>query len=212
MKLRYTERLTICTDFPIIVPRVQIPPLLFISLLENAFKHGVSYREDSFIDVRIAQVDEGILFACKNSKHACTHDTHHGIGIENIKKRLHLLYGNNYTFTTTEDDTSLPYFTYNPSAIMKCLIIDDEPLALTQLSGYISRIPFLTLVASCQDACQASEILAHTPVDLLFADINMPDLNGIDFVRSLPNPPMVIFTTAYSEYAIEGSGSMPLII
>lgn len=87
---------------------------------------------------------------------------------------------------------------------MKCLIIDDEPLALTQLSGYISRIPFLTLVASCQDACQASEILAHTPVDLLFADINMPDLNGIDFVRSLPNPPMVIFTTAYSEYAIEG--------
>lgn len=106
MKLRYTERLTICTDFPIIVPRVQIPPLLFISLLENAFKHGVSYREDSFIDVRIAQVDEGILFACKNSKHACTHDTHHGIGIENIKKRLHLLYGNNYTFTTTEDDTS----------------------------------------------------------------------------------------------------------
>ena len=106
MKLRYTERLTICTDFPIIVPRVQIPPLLFISLLENAFKHGVSYREDSFIDVRIAQVDEGILFACKNSKHACTHDTYHGIGIENIKKRLHLLYGNNYTFTTTEDDTS----------------------------------------------------------------------------------------------------------
>lgn len=87
---------------------------------------------------------------------------------------------------------------------MKCLIIDDEPLALTQLAGYIARIPFLTLVASCQDACQASEILAQSPVDLLFVDINMPDLNGIDFVRSLPNPPMVIFTTAYSEYAIEG--------
>ena len=87
---------------------------------------------------------------------------------------------------------------------MKCLIIDDEPLALAQLAGYIARIPFLTLVASCQDACQASETLAHTPVDLLFADINMPDMNGIDFVRSLQNPPMVIFTTAYSEYAIEG--------
>lgn len=63
---------------------------------------------------------------------------------------------------------------------MKCLIIDDEPLALTQLAGYIARIPFLTLVASCQDACQASEILAQSPVDLLFVDINMPDLNGID--------------------------------
>ena len=87
---------------------------------------------------------------------------------------------------------------------MKCLIIDDEPLALTQLAGYIARIPFLTLAASCQDACQASETLAHTPVDLIFAAINMPDLNGIDFIRSLPDPPMVIFTTAYPEYAVEG--------
>ena len=106
MQLRYTEKLRIQKDFPLIVPRVQIPPLLFISLLENAFKHGVSYREDSYIEVRIAQVDEGILFACKNSKHACTKDTHHGIGIENIKKRLHLLYGTNYTFTITEDEVS----------------------------------------------------------------------------------------------------------
>lgn len=87
---------------------------------------------------------------------------------------------------------------------MKCLIIDDEPLALAQLAGYINRIPFLTLVASCQDACQASETLARMPVDLLFADINMPDLNGVDFVRSLPSPPMVIFTTAYPEYAVDG--------
>lgn len=87
---------------------------------------------------------------------------------------------------------------------MKCLIIDDEPFALAQLKGYIERIPFLSLTASCQDAFQASEVLSHTTVDLLFADINMPDLNGIEFVRSLPVPPMVIFTTAYSEYAIEG--------
>lgn len=106
MQLRYTDKLRIQTDFPLIVPRVQIPPLLFISLLENAFKHGVSYREESYIEVRIAQVDEGILFACRNSKHACTKDTHHGIGIENIKKRLHLLYGTNYTFTITEDEVS----------------------------------------------------------------------------------------------------------
>lgn len=72
---------------------------------------------------------------------------------------------------------------------MKCLIIDDEPFALAQLKGYIERIPFLSLTASCQDAFQASEVLSHTTVDLLFADINMPDLNGIEFVRSLPVPP-----------------------
>lgn len=87
---------------------------------------------------------------------------------------------------------------------MKCLIIDDEPLALAQLEGYIDRIPFLTRTASCQDAIQASEVLAHTPVDLIFVDINMPDMNGIDFVRSLVHPPLIIFTTAYTEYAIEG--------
>ncbi len=87
---------------------------------------------------------------------------------------------------------------------MKCLIIDDEPLALTQLEGYIDRIPFLTRTASCRNAIQASEVLAHSQVDLIFADINMPDMNGVDFIRSLVHPPMVIFTTAYTEYAIEG--------
>lgn len=88
--------------------------------------------------------------------------------------------------------------------MMNCLIVDDEPLALAQLAGYISRIPFLKLTASCQDAHQASKVLASHTIDLLFVDINMPDLNGIEFVRSLPQAPMIIFTTAYSEYAIEG--------
>lgn len=106
MKLRYAGQPEIRTDFPLVVPDVQIPPLLFISLLENAFKHGVSYREASYIDVRIAQADEGISFSCRNSKHECVHDSHHGIGIENIKKRLRLLYGTNYTFAITEDEVS----------------------------------------------------------------------------------------------------------
>lgn len=104
MKLRYTDRLDIRTDFPLVVPDVQVPPLLFISLLENAFKHGVSYREDSFIDVRMVQTDDGILFGCRNSRHTCTRDAHHGIGIDNIRKRLRLLYGTNYTFAVTEHE------------------------------------------------------------------------------------------------------------
>lgn len=103
MKLRYINNLNIRTEFPVVVPCVQIPPLLFISLLENAFKHGVSYQEPSFIEVRIELADEGVIFNCKNSKHTHAHkDAYHGIGIDNIKKRLHLLYGNNYTFTTNE--------------------------------------------------------------------------------------------------------------
>ena len=87
---------------------------------------------------------------------------------------------------------------------MKCIAMDDEPLALTQLSDYISQVPFLSLVKSCQDAFEAMKILSEEEVDLIFVDINMPDLNGLDFIRSLVNRPLVIFTTAYSEYAVEG--------
>ncbi len=87
---------------------------------------------------------------------------------------------------------------------MRCLAIDDEPLALAQISGYISRVPFLTLVKACRDAFEAMEVLAEEKIDLIFVDIHMPDLNGMDFVKSLVNGPLVIFTTAYSEYAVEG--------
>ena len=85
--------------------------------------------------------------------------------------------------------------------MINCIAIDDEPLALTQLTGYISRVPFLNLVASCQDAFDAMSVLSAQKIDLMFVDINMPDLNGMDFVRSLTEKPLVIFTTAYSEYA-----------
>lgn len=88
--------------------------------------------------------------------------------------------------------------------MIRCIAIDDEPLALRQVKSYISKIPILELVAACSNAAEAQAVLDAESVDLLFVDINMPDINGIDFVRGLENPPMVIFTTAYSEYAIEG--------
>ena len=88
--------------------------------------------------------------------------------------------------------------------MLKCIAIDDEPLALRQITAYISKIPYLELTATVNNAIEAQAYLAGQPVDLIFVDINMPDLTGVDFVRSLTNRPMVIFTTAYSEYAIEG--------
>lgn len=88
--------------------------------------------------------------------------------------------------------------------MLKCIAIDDEPLALRQIAAYISKIPYLELVATFNNAIEAQAYLAGQSVDLIFVDINMPDLTGVDFVRSLTNRPMVIFTTAYSEYAIEG--------
>jgi DNA-binding LytR/AlgR family response regulator len=87
---------------------------------------------------------------------------------------------------------------------IRCLAIDDEPLALQQLVAYIKKVPFLELQAQCQSAVEARAFLEKDTVDAIFCDINMPDLNGMDFIKSLAVPPLVIFTTAYSEYAVEG--------
>ena len=87
---------------------------------------------------------------------------------------------------------------------LRCITIDDEPLALIQMCSYINRTPFLELVAECKDGFDASEKIHQLAPDLLFADINMPELSGMDLIRSLDRPPLVIFTTAYSEYALEG--------
>ena len=88
--------------------------------------------------------------------------------------------------------------------MLKCIAKDDEPLALRQLKSYIEKIPYLELTATCNNALEAQQLLASQHVDLIFVDINMPDLCGVEFVRSLVDRPMVIFTTAYSEYAVEG--------
>ena len=88
--------------------------------------------------------------------------------------------------------------------MIKVLAIDDEPLALQQLATYIKKIPFLELVGECQSAADAKKLMEQDVIDAIFIDINMPDLNGLDFVRSLIAPPIVVFTTAYSEYAIDG--------
>ncbi len=87
---------------------------------------------------------------------------------------------------------------------IRCMAVDDEPLALKQLAGYISKVPFLELAAQCQSAVEAREYLEHDTVDAIFCDINMPDLGGMEFVKSLALPPLIVFTTAYAEYAVEG--------
>jgi two-component system, LytTR family, response regulator LytT len=88
--------------------------------------------------------------------------------------------------------------------MIRCLAIDDEPLALRQIADYIKKTPFLELSDMFESALKALEYLANNKVDLMFVDINMPDLSGMDFVKSIENPPMIVFITAYSEYAIDG--------
>jgi DNA-binding LytR/AlgR family response regulator len=87
---------------------------------------------------------------------------------------------------------------------IKCMIIDDEPLAQRVLEKYIASVPSLELISICSNAPEASSYLLQHQVDVMFLDIKMPDLSGVDFLKTLNNPPQVILTTAYSEYALEG--------
>jgi two-component system LytT family response regulator len=88
--------------------------------------------------------------------------------------------------------------------MIRCIIIDDEPLALEVLEAHIGRCPQLTLVRKCRNALEAYEVLQTEKIDLMFLDIRMPSISGIEFVRSLRHPPAVILTTAFAEYAVTG--------
>jgi two-component system LytT family response regulator len=87
---------------------------------------------------------------------------------------------------------------------IRCLLVDDEPLAISLLQKHISQLDFMEVAGTCPNALKAMEFLKKTQIDLMFLDIRMPAINGIDFLRMLRDPPKVIITTAYREYALDG--------
>lgn len=87
---------------------------------------------------------------------------------------------------------------------LNCLIVDDEPIARNLIEGYIEKIPEVLLIKKCKNATEAYEALHETPIDLIFLDIQMPTISGTEFLRSLRRPPLVIFTTAFANFAVEG--------
>jgi DNA-binding LytR/AlgR family response regulator len=88
--------------------------------------------------------------------------------------------------------------------ILNCLAIDDEPLALNLIHKFVQKIPYLKLIETYESAFDAVEILKKQAIDLIFLDVNMPDINGIQFIKSLATPPMLIITTAHAKYALDG--------
>ncbi|MCQ2146890.1 MAG: sensor histidine kinase [Bacteroidales bacterium] len=102
MRIRYTDSVKIDMSLPKTTTGVDIPPLLFISFVENAFKHGISYQAESFINVGMDVMDSRLLFWCENSRHETNNDPHSGIGLENVRKRLALLYGEDFTLDIDE--------------------------------------------------------------------------------------------------------------
>lgn len=105
MRLRFTDKVHLEVEVPQMPPEVQVPPLLFVTFLENAFKHGVSYQKDSYIRLKLQVDDENkkIIFFCSNSNLHKVEDEHHGIGLENVNKRLKLIYGEDYTLSINDN-------------------------------------------------------------------------------------------------------------
>ena len=88
--------------------------------------------------------------------------------------------------------------------MIRCLIVDDEKLAQELMEDNVLKVPFLQLVGKCKNAAEAMEVMAREQIDLMFLDIQMPKMNGIEFLKILQKPPMVIITTAYPSYALDG--------
>ena len=97
MRLRYSDKVTINVNLPAEVPERNIPPLMLISFVENAFKHGISYQHPSFIDIQVAVDKEHLKFLCRNSKAEKPNQEKGGVGLQNVKQRLQLLFDDNYT-------------------------------------------------------------------------------------------------------------------
>lgn len=131
MKLRYTDKVKITVDVPKSLPNKEVPPLMFITFVENAFKHGVSYRQASFIDIAISIGEDKLVFDCRNSRIPKEDDKHGGVGLANVKKRLEPdlrqpLYARH------QGRTGYLYRQTITTTMIKVLAIDDEPLALQQ--------------------------------------------------------------------------------
>ena len=104
MRVRYTDRVSIVMKFPDPVPDAMVPPLLFATFIENAFKHGVSYETQSFVEIRLDADDRNIMFACDNSRLPMADNSHGGVGLKNARRRLDLIYGQTYTLSTVPTD------------------------------------------------------------------------------------------------------------
>ena len=103
MQLRYTDKVKITLDLPQEAPDRQIPPLILITFIENAFKHGVSYQHESFIEVKVSVEGDELLFSCRNSKGEKSNEEKGGVGLANVRKRLNLLYGRDYALRIKND-------------------------------------------------------------------------------------------------------------
>ena len=208
-KLRYDESLRVNFNYDIEDMKQALPPLLLMPLVENAFKHGVSEtRNQPFVDIHLSVKQRHLSLVIKNSVDSSSAETgvKENIGLSNVRRQLELLYTDYNLHVQQQPYVFIASLEINLPAMsnIKCIIVEDEPLAVKVLKDYISQVPFLHLQNSFKDALLATEWLHENTTDLIFLDIHLPRLKGMAFLKTLTLPPAVIITTAYHQYAVEG--------
>jgi DNA-binding LytR/AlgR family response regulator len=208
-RLRYDETLRITQNYQVDDMNEQLPPLLLVPLVENAFKHGVSEsRAHPFVEIHLAIKNKRLTFTVRNSVDEQAHGigVREGIGLANLRRQLELLFNEYKLDLHSANGVFTVIMTINLASHVEHNLhhIEDEPLAAKVLTDYIHQTYKLRLVGSFRDAIAASEYLHNHDVDLLFLDIHLPRLKGLDFLKTLASPPAVIITTAYHQYAVDG--------
>jgi CheY-like chemotaxis protein len=199
-----------------------IAPFILMTFAENAFKHVSKDAEYSnWIDIKLPFEEQSADFYVANStlnEPGTEVMNYSGIGLKNVKRRLDLIYPDLHTLEIQNTDNRFEVHLQltlaetgtigrNPTnslPMMNCVIIDDEPLAREGLASYVREVDFLNLTGTCENPLELIKLLDHQAIELIFLDIQMPKMNGIDFLKIMQKPTMVIITTAYPSYALEG--------
>ncbi len=184
--------------------------MLLLPFVENAFKHGVQVNpEDAFVEFTVVADEHGtVSVRVVNSKEPMDEqgleepgETVGGVGLDNLQRRLLLLYPERHHLSLHDAGDDGWRYVVNP---IRCLIVDDEPLAWRVIENFAKHLSFLQIVRKCRNALEARTALHEEEgIDLIFLDIEMPRLSGLSFLRSLKHPPLVVFTTAYEDHALE---------
>ena len=211
-QLRKSERCTINFFVGDNLTNFLIAPFLFLPLLENAFKYVTNDKNaENYIYIALTKNESGIAFTIENTTHTDPYSQDHikksagsGIGLTNLKNRLQLIYADEYEFSAKKENNIFKINLTINERKTKAILVDDEPAAIMGLTSYIQDIGYIELIETCENVMDANLALSRQHIDLMFLDIHMPKITGLEFLKTLKKKPITIITSAHSEYALEG--------
>ena len=210
MQARFAERVTVSWDVAPDVGDAEVPAMLLQPLLENAFKHGVEpSREPVAISIAARRGDEQLRVTVRNSGSRLAPNGRSGIGLANCRERIALLYGDAARLDVAEEGDGVVATLVQPwrsgGVMIRVLIVDDEAPARDKLRRWLSEPPDVEIVGECGDGLAAAEAIERLAPDVVFLDIQMPGLSGLEVAAQLEpaTAPLIVFVTAFDEHAVK---------